>query len=234
MPYPLGHRTSWQGGPAFIPTQSWLTAVLGTEPTTSHTLSKNHATRSNSQWMWKSRRPLVSPLASGGRSWRKIDDLWGACRGVYKSDLSTVTWSCSAPYPARMLLQGTLENSLVLAILAMKIFALTTIFSSPGETFFGESLGEGRSSAKNGFRCTVQWAKLCFKGAFDFPGKKRLVPELSPGQPAKVPSRLHFSSGTVLGQSWLSVVTGQAEGRGTEHCKRPRSFYYTVTEKWSR
>ena len=46
--------------------------------------------------------------------WMKIleeYDLWGVCGGVYKSDLGTVTRSCSAPYPAKMpFLQGTLEN----------------------------------------------------------------------------------------------------------------------------
>ena len=39
------------------------------------------------------------------------------------------------------------------------------------------------------------------------------------------PASFFHWAGTWAGQSWLSVVTGQAEGRGTEHCKRPRSRY---------
>ena len=50
----------------------------------------------------------------------------------------------------------------------------------------GWDLQEGEVSLLHG-------AKLCFLGAFDFPGQK--WQELSPGQVAKVPSRQHFLSG---------------------------------------
>ena len=60
-----------------------------------------------------------------------------------------------------------LENDLALAILAMKTFALTADYLLPGK-FFGGHLGEGRSNVISS-KSTFQWAKLCFKGAFDFP-----------------------------------------------------------------
>ena len=135
MPYPLGHRTSWQAVPAFIPTHSYKKAVLGIEPRTSHSLSRNCATRPISQLMWGSRRPLVSPRAKN------------TCAGHL--------WKVG------------LENDLALAILAMKTFALTADYLLPGK-FFGGHLGEGRSNVLSS-KSTFQWAKLCFKGAFDFP-----------------------------------------------------------------
>ena len=54
------------------------------------TLSENRASRPKSQLMWRSRRPLMSPLPSGARSLRKICDLWEEGGGAHKSGLSTM------------------------------------------------------------------------------------------------------------------------------------------------